>query len=68
LSENDEPQVMARVANAYGSRARIREQLEVTMPGVKRKILSLFSQFGELEKTQSVGETDPDLVSSQLIH
>ena len=67
LSENDEPQVMARVVNAYGLRAGIREQLEMTIPGVKRKILGLFRQLGRVEKAQSVGEADPDLVSRQLV-
>lgn len=67
LSENDEAQVIARVAEAYTSRTRTRERLETSIPGVKRKILGLFSQLGPLEKTQSAVQADSDLVSSQLI-
>lgn len=67
LSENDEAQVMVRVVNAYSSRARIREQLGDTIPGVKRKILDLFSQLGRFEKTRAVAETDSDLASSPLV-
>jgi colanic acid/amylovoran biosynthesis protein len=64
LSQSDEAEVMVRLTDAYFSRARAREQLETTMPAVKRKVLTLFSKLGQL-KSKSVVEAGSDLLSSQ---
>jgi polysaccharide pyruvyl transferase WcaK-like protein len=64
LSQNDEAEVIDRLTNAYLSRARVREQLETTMPVVKRKVLTLFSKFAQL-KTKPVVTAGSDLLSSQ---
>ena len=66
LSENDEAEVMVRLTNTYISRARVQEQLETTMPAVKRKVLTLFSKLGQ-PKTKSIMETGSDLLSSQPV-
>jgi colanic acid/amylovoran biosynthesis protein len=66
LSQKDEAEVIVQLNEAYVSRARAREQLETTMPAVKRKVLTLFSKLGQ-SKAKSVVEAGSDLLSSQPV-
>ncbi|HET9375074.1 MAG TPA: polysaccharide pyruvyl transferase family protein [Chthoniobacterales bacterium] len=66
LSQKDEAEVIVQLNDAYVSRARAREQLETTMPAVKRKVLTLFSKLGQ-SKTKPVVEAGSDLLSSQPV-
>jgi polysaccharide pyruvyl transferase WcaK-like protein len=66
LSQKDETEVIVQLNEAYVSRARAREQLETTMPAVKRKVLTLFSKLGQ-SKAKSVVEAGSDLLSSQPV-
>jgi colanic acid/amylovoran biosynthesis protein len=67
LREEDEAQVIDRLTKAYDSRQRIREELELKMPEVKRRVLGLFSQLVQREKTQSLTKSAVDLVSSRPV-
>jgi colanic acid/amylovoran biosynthesis protein len=67
LRQEEEAQVIDRLTTAYNSRRRIREQLELEMPEIKQKVLSLFSRLVQREKTKSTTESDVDLMSSRSV-
>jgi colanic acid/amylovoran biosynthesis protein len=66
LSQKDEAEVIVQLNDAYVLRGQAREQLETTMPAVKRKVLTLFSKLGQ-PKANSVVEAGSDLLSSQPV-